>query len=521
MVLDLRNRIISQPKTAVWIAGCVILLYSVHLSVGVASHCQLDDPSQDGKQCLFGGVCNHSHADWTTTCTCVEQKCQVYMADLCRTTGLEKFDLNVPSGGRGVIYSQMAQYYIHRHKFIMFLHAPPGERITFKFTDIDLGGNTYICPQGEVFIYDGLSNEEGSYTMKYPTRKSGFCGDEASKYYPIQSTDRHMAIVFRSFIGTEQRKGFTGTFEVTGPVHGVWGEWSEWSKCRGSCIEGNFKTKSRSRVCDNPKPQDGGRPCDGSAKENEKCDAKLACIPNVCARGNYLGCAKNADCYVPEPKQGKSHLPSDLVCKCKNSDCKIFMEDACVASPTRRVRLVGSRGKIRSQAYPHYRYQEECELTVEVPQAQWVMIKFNEFDMGGGSSCSQGHLVLFDGASSRNFSKRYPSPKGSGFCSEVQPPRSDDKYENIVISTGNYLTVFMDTKKRGSDDQNIGFDAEFSSVPPGYIHSYLSELDIKIIAFSSMGGIFVLSVIAVSTWCYLRHRRRRKRLRCGSRVLRA
>jgi hypothetical protein len=96
-----------------------------------------------------------------------------------------------------------------------------------------------------------------------------------------------------------------------------------------------------------------------------------------------------------------------------------------------------------------------------------VSFQFNEFDMGGGSTCSQGHIVIFDGASSRNFSKRYPSQKGSGFCSDTQPPRSDDKYENIVISTGNYLTVFMDTKKKGDDVKYVGFDAEFSTVPPG------------------------------------------------------
>ena len=52
----------------------------------------------------------------------------------------------------------------------------------FQFTDIDLGGNNYLCPQGEVFIYDGPGIDDGSYTMKYPTRDSGFCGNEASQY---------------------------------------------------------------------------------------------------------------------------------------------------------------------------------------------------------------------------------------------------------------------------------------------------------------------------------------------------
>ena len=53
-------------------------------------------------------------------------------------------------------------------------------------------------------------------------------------------------------------------------VDGGWGNWRSWSSCSGgSCSSSGRKT--RSRYCNNPSPQGGGRSCDGSSYGSSYC----------------------------------------------------------------------------------------------------------------------------------------------------------------------------------------------------------------------------------------------------------
>ena len=52
-------------------------------------------------------------------------------------------------------------------------------------------------------------------------------------------------------------------------VDGGWGEWSGWSVCSKSCGGG---VTSRFRVCDNPPPNDKGKPCNGTSNEEKSCN---------------------------------------------------------------------------------------------------------------------------------------------------------------------------------------------------------------------------------------------------------
>nr|XP_027800853.1 complement component C8 beta chain [Marmota flaviventris] len=63
--------------------------------------------------------------------------------------------------------------------------------------------------------------------------------------------------------------GFQGpACEVTSgediPIDGKWSCWSQWSPCSGG-------HKTRQRQCNNPLPQNGGRPCSGPAGETLRC----------------------------------------------------------------------------------------------------------------------------------------------------------------------------------------------------------------------------------------------------------
>lgn len=52
-------------------------------------------------------------------------------------------------------------------------------------------------------------------------------------------------------------------------VNGGWSEWREWSECSGEC--GRRGRQTRTRKCNNPRPEGGGFPCDGDHKERRRC----------------------------------------------------------------------------------------------------------------------------------------------------------------------------------------------------------------------------------------------------------
>ncbi|PNI67325.1 HMCN1 isoform 2 [Pan troglodytes] len=55
------------------------------------------------------------------------------------------------------------------------------------------------------------------------------------------------------------------------PVDGSWSEWSLWEECTRSCGRGN---RTRTRTCNNPSVQHGGRPCEGNAVEIIMCNIR-------------------------------------------------------------------------------------------------------------------------------------------------------------------------------------------------------------------------------------------------------
>ncbi len=54
-------------------------------------------------------------------------------------------------------------------------------------------------------------------------------------------------------------------------VNGDWGLWSGFSACTSSCGGG---TQTRTRLCDDPEPSNGGRDCPGLSSESNTCNTQ-------------------------------------------------------------------------------------------------------------------------------------------------------------------------------------------------------------------------------------------------------
>jgi len=53
------------------------------------------------------------------------------------------------------------------------------------------------------------------------------------------------------------------------PIHGKWAQWSPWSMCNKECGKGKQR---RLRICNNPKPSNGGKSCFGKFFEDQECN---------------------------------------------------------------------------------------------------------------------------------------------------------------------------------------------------------------------------------------------------------
>ena len=57
-------------------------------------------------------------------------------------------------------------------------------------------------------------------------------------------------------------------------VDGQWGLWSQWTPCSKTCGTG---VTIRNRYCNNPAPENGGKPCVGDNQESRPCSLKDQC----------------------------------------------------------------------------------------------------------------------------------------------------------------------------------------------------------------------------------------------------
>jgi hypothetical protein len=59
-------------------------------------------------------------------------------------------------------------------------------------------------------------------------------------------------------------------FVIKKNTDGGWNNWMDWSPCSVTCTIG---TKTRTRLCNNPTPQNGGANCSGLSEDLQDCNA--------------------------------------------------------------------------------------------------------------------------------------------------------------------------------------------------------------------------------------------------------
>ena len=94
----------------------------------------------------------------------------------------------------------------------------------------------------------------------------------------INTVHRAHIIIFQSSETQESTYTCTCTYiyifvvvRTATVIDGAWSSWQPWSGCSSTCVEDG--TRSRYRLCDNPRPAGNGQFCDGSGSEQEHCGA--------------------------------------------------------------------------------------------------------------------------------------------------------------------------------------------------------------------------------------------------------
>eukprot|EP00112_Aurelia_sp_Birch-Aquarium-sp1_P018684 Seg4492.1 transcript_id=Seg4492.1/GoldUCD/mRNA.D3Y31 product=Coadhesin protein_id=Seg4492.1/GoldUCD/D3Y31 len=116
------------------------------------------------------------------------------------------------------------------------------------------------------------------------------------------------------------------------PVNGGYSNWGAYKSCTKSCGGG---TKTRSRVCNNPRPAHGGKNCEGASSQTVQCNSNACPINGGYSNwGAYKPCTKSCGggtktrsrvCNNPRPAHGGRNCvgASSHTVPCNSNSCPV------------------------------------------------------------------------------------------------------------------------------------------------------------------------------------------------------
>ena len=111
-------------------------------------------------------------------------------------------------------------------------------------------------------------------------------------------------------------------------VPGQWSNWSNWSECSATCGRG---IRKRTRICNNPAPINNGPGCEGLAVEKKSCNQVCPAVDGKWTSwSSWSSCSSDCQqfrrrlCNNPKPSNGGRYCLGDDIAKqnCTGGMCK-------------------------------------------------------------------------------------------------------------------------------------------------------------------------------------------------------